>query len=321
MMGNTLASSAVIMLVCLAGCLTGPANDVDDDDDGGGGGWDLGSDGGSSDSGSSDGGGTDGGGTDGGGTDGGGTDGGGTDGGGTDGGGTDGGGTDGGASAGLDYSDTVLVFPATEVGATSTQNVLVVNDSGDSVVVESIASSHASFTTSGLTPPNKLVDGYSRTMQVHFSPVDARYYDETITVFTDAGDQVITVAGTGEAATVLGPVISVDTGGGSSTSMEFFSALGIPDTQTVRVSNVGDEDLLVESVEVDNDDVFGTFQVVGWSGSETLAPGDSTSFSVKYTCPDLLCLDVPNPKTGVNILYISSNDPDDPVWAIELHGG
>ncbi len=244
----------------------------------------------------------------------------GSDSGSSDGGAGDGGSGDGGSTSGLDFSDTSLTFPTTAVGSTNSQSVVIVNDTGDGVMISSITSSSAAFTTTGITTPTEMGDATSKTLQVRFAPTEARAYSETITVVSELGSTSIAVSGTGQAGASLGPILSVDTGGGSSSSMEFFSALGIPDTQSVRLSNVGDEDLIVRDVYVDNDTLFGTFQIVGWSGSETLGEGDSTTFSVKYTCPDLLCLDIPNPITGENVLHIESNDPSNPDWEIDLNG-
>jgi len=241
---------------------------------------------------------------------------------GTDTGGTSTGTSDGGTNAGsMTYSTSSLAFGTLAVGSTNSASVTLTNGTSDDVEIQSITSSSSVFTTSGITPPTTLSSGNSKTLQVSFTPTAATAYTETVTVQTDAGDKNIAVTGTGEdACTVCAPAISVDTGG-SPTSMDFVSLIGIPDSQTVRISNVGDEDLIVRNVYATNDPIGSGDFDVSFSGSTTLAPGDRTSVTVTFTCPDVCLLEMTSLSADWNILHIESDDPSTSDYKIELNGG
>ncbi|RME23396.1 MAG: choice-of-anchor D domain-containing protein [Deltaproteobacteria bacterium] len=235
-------------------------------------------------------------------------------------GGGDGGGSgDGGASAGsLSYSTTSINFGTVPVGSSDTENVVIVNEGSDPVMISNITSSDSAFSTSGLTTPVEIAGSSSKTLQVRFSPTAARAYSGTVTVQTELGNQAISVQGVGEAGATLGPIIDVSTSGSSSTSLEFVSILDIPDTKSVRVTNIGDAALTVSNVYLNNDATGGTFTISG-TRSGTLAAGESLTFSISYTCYDL-CADIPLTLTDTNIAHILSNDPSRPDWTIELWG-
>lgn len=239
------------------------------------------------------------------------------DGGGTDSGTGDGGGT---TVGGLVYSDASIAFGNVPVGSSDSESVTITNNTGGDVLLRDINPSNAVLAVSGISIPVVMSNGTSQTMQVTFTPTDARAYSENVVVETDVGNTTINVSGTGEeSCTYCAPVIDVDTGG-SPTEMEFTSLLGIPDTQTIFVFNIGDEDLVVRNVNVTNESIGAGSFSVSFGGSTTVVPGGSTSFSVTYVCPDVLCVDLPNEALDWNVLHIESNDPSTPDWTIGLNG-
>jgi len=238
-----------------------------------------------------------------------------------DGGSGDGGGSDGGSSAdSLDFSDTTVAFGNVPLESTQTSNVIIENHTGADVRISDITSSNAVLTTTGVDTPAVVSDGSSKTLQVKFTPTEERAYTESLTVRSDHGDTTISVTGTGEYhCTVCGPQLDVDTGGDSH-SMDFTSLLGIADTKTIYLFNTGDEDLTVSTVRITNDTVGGGTFTSHFTGPVTVHPGGSSSFTLSYSCPDIICVDFPNDAFDWNIAHIASNDPASPDWTIQLNG-
>ena len=149
-----------------------------------------------------------------------------------------------------------------------------------------------------------------------------RTYNGTLTVDSDDPDGDTVVALTGEGADlcdICSGLISVDTGGDPYTMDSFVSILGLPATEQVTISNVGDMDLDVSDVYVNNDTLStcGTFTITGWRGATTLSPGGSTRFEVAYRASSV-CVEVPLTSLDQNVIHILSDDPSQSDYVIEL---
>lgn len=236
-------------------------------------------------------------------------------------GGADGGSGGDGGAGGLDFSTTRIDFGPVPVGSSDSETITITNDSGSTVTISSVTPSSSVFSTTGLTAPTDIAAGSSKSLQVHFAPTAGTTYNEIVTVASSLGSTVIAVSGQGDdSCSICAPIIDIDAGA-SSTSMEFYSVLGIPDTQSVRIGNVGDEDLQVTNVYVTNDSMGGSYSVSGWTGSRTVAPSSSFTINVSYTCSTGACLDVPDLLgADTNTLHIQSNDTSRSDWQIELNG-
>ena len=118
---------------------------------------------------------------------------------------------------------------------------------------------------------------------------------------------------------VCSGIISVDTGGDPYTLDSFVSIFGIPATETVVISNIGDMDLSVSDVYVNNDTVStcGDFSIAGWRGATVLAAGDTARFEVSYRATSV-CVEVPLTAFDENVIHILSDDPSQPDYVIEL---
>lgn len=236
-----------------------------------------------------------------------------------DGGGADGGADGGGGGSGsLALSSGNLSFGDVIVGASGSQSLTLTNDGSSTLAIRSVVPSHVAYAVSGITTPHNLNAGSSITVTVSFTPTEQRTYSEDLNINSDSGTDSVSLSGTGvPSCTICAPVIDVDAG----TEMDFVSAFGIADTKTVRVSNIGDEDLRVTNVTVTNESIgAGSFAVSGFSGATTVPAGSSLTFSIAYTCPDTICLDLPNETLDWNILHILSDDPSMPDWTIDLSG-
>lgn len=221
---------------------------------------------------------------------------------------------------------TSLNFGTIDVDSSSMLQVYISNEGTDVLTVDSMSSGDAAFVLGGnLSPPRQLDPGESRVIEVTFTPTSERTYTTTLSVKSDDSDEKtlsISLSGSGEdTCDFCAPRIDVDTGGDPYSITDFFSFFGGEDSRTLTVSNDGDETLNVSDVSVNNDFLAtcGTFRVKGWGGAKALAPGASTSFQLAYTATSE-CLDVPQKALDCNVLHITSNDPAEADYVIELGG-
>jgi hypothetical protein len=233
------------------------------------------------------------------------------------------GGDTGGGDASLVVSTRSHDFGELELGASDTHTFTLRNDGSAPVELAGIATSDGAFEVGGIAANATLAPGSSGEVEVTFTPTRAQAYTGTITVTSNAADSPLTLDVRGRGAqgcTVCEPRIDVDTGGDPYAITDFFT-LGSPDRRTITVSNLGDVDLRVTDVFVNNDAIAtcGEFVVGGWSGAQVVAAGRRLSFTVAYEITDN-CLDLPVPELDSNMLHILSNDPYEPDWAIQLQG-
>ncbi len=220
-----------------------------------------------------------------------------------------------------------LSFGTLDLYASSMMQVTVTNTGSGPLTVDSVTTTDGAFTLGGnLTPPRTLDPGDERVVEVTFMPTAAKTYSANLELKSDdpnAGTTRIALSGKGEdRCDVCSPLITVDTGGSSDYAIsDFFSAFGSEDTRTVTIGNDGDQDLVVSSVNVNNDFIFtcGTFRLAGWGGSETVAPGRQTTFTITYKATET-CIDAPVRELDVNVVHIHSNDPVEKDYVIELSG-
>ncbi len=238
------------------------------------------------------------------------------------GGGDDGGDDGGGTGSGLDFSTTSISFGVIDIGDVAAEPVTITNNTGSDLLITDVVSSDSTVTISGdITPPQVLSDGASKSMNVAFAPSQETVTNATVTVTTDseaALETEINVSGEGfQACTVCAPVITVETGGSDSHTVEV-SDLGCSASATLVVQNEGDEDLELQDIDYSNDSVSscGEFSV-SWGGATTLAPWETTNLTVEYEATEF-CLEFAYDSLDQNILHIYSNDPAETDYAIGL---
>lgn len=238
-----------------------------------------------------------------------------------DGGGGDGGGDGGGGGgAGITLSPSTVSFPVTTIGTSASDSLIVRNTTPDSIEIAELNVSNTTiFGTSGLTAPYTMSAGEVIELQVSFTPAEAIAYAGTVTLVGRTGDYVVSLNGTGQVAPLGYGILTVDTGDKTDDEMSFSSISGVPDSQTVTLGNDGDEPLVVSEVYVNNDSTFGEYSV-SWSSKAVINPGATQTFTVSYTCPDVICLDVADTGDDTNIVHIISDDPTTPDWTIDLSG-
>ncbi|MBM4364871.1 MAG: choice-of-anchor D domain-containing protein [Deltaproteobacteria bacterium] len=234
-----------------------------------------------------------------------------------------GGGGGSGPAGDISVDPTSLSFSTLTVGDTEMQSLTVRNVGDDVLTVIDFATSDSAFTTRGNLDPGDTIDpGDERTLEVYFEPSAAGLYSAKLTLESDDPDErnldVALSGGAEEGCTVCAPRIDVDTGTDPYAITDFAALFG-PDTRTIVVSNDGDQVLTVNSVYVNNDmfSTCGEFYVSGWGGMTSLAPGDSTSFSLTYDAV-AECIELAWKSLDQNVLHIISNDPAEPDYVIEL---
>jgi hypothetical protein len=217
-------------------------------------------------------------------------------------------------------------FSQVDLGNVGTTTFTLRNTGDEDLLVSDLRFSDPAFavTSSTMSLPQIIHPSGSESATVAFSPAAIRTYNGTLSVTSDDPDGAVVVALTGEGADLCGVcsgLISVDTGGDPYTIDSFVSVLGFPSSVNVTVTNVGDMDLAVSDVYVNNDTLAtcGTFSVSGWRGAATLTPGGSSRFTVDYRASSV-CLEVPLTALDQNVLHILSDDPSQGDYVVELSG-
>lgn len=224
-------------------------------------------------------------------------------------------------------SDTSASFGSVDVGDSLSRTLSIRNDGDADLHLDPASTTDSAFSVVGdFAGSVTLAAGTSRSLQVDFSPSAARSYSARLELESDDPDEPtlsIDLDGTGvESCSICAPLIDVDTGGDPYSIEDFFVLVGLwDDTRTIQVHNDGDEDLVISSVGVNNDFISpcGSFSLSGWSSSETVSPGGSTSFEVSYSAVDT-CIDLAQGSIDMNVLHIMSNDPGEPDYIISLGG-
>lgn len=192
-------------------------------------------------------------------------------------------------------------FGTAAAGDSVLWGLTVRNDGTSSLVLAS-----ASFDTTGfslVSPPlaASVAGGDSLTLVLAFTPVEARAYAAAFTLETndaDEGEIAVAVTGTGalpEAVLAGAPVAF----GAART--------GMTAEREVRVKNLGDETLSVESATTSS-----PFSVVSSGLPADVSPGDSLALTVRFSPSDL--------GGAATTLYVGTDAPTTPTLVAALSG-
>jgi hypothetical protein len=185
-------------------------------------------------------------------------------------------------AGGIGVSPSTLSFGSVTVNSTSSAGtVIITNGSRQSISVLRISSNLPEFLVSGLTLPVTVGPRSSVSFNVTFIPDAALTYSGTVIVKTSAnnGGRSVSVSGTGIPAPNASPTYSLTP---SASALNFGSILvGTAASLPVSVTNTGTASVTVSQVTT-----TGTaFVATGFSGSVTLAAGQSLSLAVSFTPP------------------------------------
>lgn len=221
----------------------------------------------------------------------------------------------------VDLSATSWDFGQVDVGSAPGQYSFVFYNRGDEdLLISGIQFDNGVFSNGGgsLQVPQVLSPGSNRVLTVNFAPTQARAYSGEMTVLSDDPDEPnlrVQLDGEGvDLCDICSPILEADV-----VALDYYivTLFGRTSTQSVSVSNVGDQDLEVRRVNISNDIIAtcGTF-TSNFRNSQTLRPGATTSFDVTWSVTGS-CLDIGY--VDMNVLEIESNDPSSP-WVIALTG-
>ncbi len=232
-----------------------------------------------------------------------------------------------GAGPDISVSPNSIDFGLVDVGVAESRTLSVSNIGSEAFFLTQISVDHPGLDwDADFTMPLEFDPGESREVTVEWAPSAIGVLEAELTFESDVpGEERLVVPITGESddiCEICAPWISVDTGG-EAYSMSF-SALSMPpwpDTQTVRITNSGDQTLTIRDVYVNNDTLApdGSFST-NWRGSSvSLEPWEQTTVEVTYSATGT-AWDLPYELTDQNILHILSDAANEPDYAIQLNG-
>jgi hypothetical protein len=177
------------------------------------------------------------------------------------------------AAGSLTGNPTSFTFSNVLVGASQTQTETLKNSGGESLTITQAALTAAGFSYTGLSLPLTLAPNQSTTFGVVFSPTTAGAANGTLSITLSGSSTTLDVALSGTA--VLPATLTATPSSLTFTSVQ----VGKNQTQTETVQNTGGV-----SATISQASVAGTgFSISGLAAPVTLAPGQSTPFSVTFT--------------------------------------
>lgn len=227
--------------------------------------------------------------------------------------GADGG--DGGGSDPISVSPASVSFPGVEVGGLVYADARVTNNAAEDMLLTSITGSPAEFSYrrgGEITLPQVFSPGSSRNLSLSWAPGSAGSRSGTVTLTFEDGAgathyEEISVSGTATepSCTICAPILEVTTND-TPTTLTIRELITCSRSENVQLRNVGDQDLDISTIYVNNDFIAtcGDLSVPG-SGM-TLSPGETATVRVTYTATDS-CVDVPVSSLDTNMLHILNN--------------
>ncbi len=225
----------------------------------------------------------------------------------------------------LDVSWVSHDFGAVDINKGDTTALTLTNTGDEALLVTDFVSSDDTIVDWGreFTLPYVLDVADTKDVTVLFTPTDETTYNETLTITSDAANDpalAMSVVGSGfHGCDICGPMISVDTGSTDAYSISDFIVIITPwgnsDTRSVEIWNEGDEDLVIDSVSVDNEAMQTdcSYSVGGFSGSKTVTPWSYETIDITFTANATCVLDSGTVTIKSNALY-------EPTYEISLLG-
>jgi hypothetical protein len=174
----------------------------------------------------------------------------------------------------IQISPSIITFPKTTVGQTTTQTATLTNTGNDSVTVTQLALSSTEFAVSGLTTPLTLGPGQSSKFQVSYHTKSATTTSGTLSAMTSHGGHSSHAKLNVQSGSVTTSLAL------SATALNFGSVLvNGSSTQNVTLKNSGSSDLQVSQIGVAGNG----FSVGGVTAPVTIPAGQSATLQTKYS--------------------------------------
>ena len=222
----------------------------------------------------------------------------------------------------LDVDPDTIDFELVSVGTVVSEIVDISNSGTEPIHLNGLGVSDT--TVFALSPdfaaPITLFPGMERSIQVDFEPNSTiTYVGEMVFITEEVLDEdpnvLLLGAGVGAPCDICAPVIDVHPG-----ELILDAFLTCEASDTVTVTNEGDEPLNITAVNVVNDSMFtcGSF-TRSWSGPVTLEPSGSTTITVTFRATSE-CAEYHDLDADWNSMHIISNDPSHPDFTVALGG-
>jgi hypothetical protein len=199
------------------------------------------------------------------------------------------------SASALNANPTSIAFGNVNVGANSSQNIVLSNAGAASVTISQISTIGTGFSSSGITVPITLTAGQSATLATKYAPASAGGASGSVTVTSNASNPNLAISLTGTGIQTQ-PQIAANP-----TSVAFGNVVvGGSLPQTITLSNSGNAALNITQITA-----AGTgYSVTGFTLPISIAPGASSPITATFAPTS----------TGSpsGIISITSNAPSSP---------
>src|SRR5262249_5581310 len=174
----------------------------------------------------------------------------------------------------IGVSPASINFGSITVNTTATRTLTISNPGSATLNVTAAAVSGAAYSITGATFPLNINAGASSSMTVTFAPTTTGNQSGSITVSSNATNQISPVNLSGSATAPPNPLLSV-----SPTSWSFGQvAVGTSSSKSVTLSNTGNASVSISAANVTG----GGYSVSGISFPRTVAAGASTTATINF---------------------------------------
>ena len=219
----------------------------------------------------------------------------------------------------IDLDPSSIVFPATEIGQTVTEDVTISNTGSAELEITSINTSTIDFGYQGISTPTTIQPGGSLQFSAKFTPQSAGTISGTLTVSSCDGDEEVELQGEGEEGCGLScqPDIEV-----TPMDIDFGTITGGSAVASFSLSNTGIDPLHLSSVTGTTSVAGGVVSIAAGDTTATIQPGGTEYYTVEWVGGELFpgngCLDALS--TTDDFVTIHSDDPDEATVLVALDG-
>lgn len=173
----------------------------------------------------------------------------------------------------LSATPSRAAFGSVAVGSKGTQSVVLINQGPGSVKIAAISASGNAFTLNPVSLPVVLAAGTNLSVDATFAPTAAQSATGTMTVTSDALNNPLSVAMSGQGAAV-DKLLSA-----TPNQISFGNVfLGKSSSANVTLANPGNAAVTISAISVGNSG----FSVTGTAPGTTIAPGQTANLSVSF---------------------------------------
>src|SRR3984957_4983129 len=175
------------------------------------------------------------------------------------------------SKGGLHLTPNAIDFGSVGVGSNASQPVIVVNHGTKKVTITNISATGSEFSITGFSGPTVLQPGQTMKLKAAFAPTSAgkQSGNISVTMASQGPAMMATLTGKGAISLLSATPSPVNFGNVSE---------GSPSTQTLKLTDEGDESLVITSISASGKD----FSVSGVTTPQTLTPKQSVTLTAKF---------------------------------------